>query len=342
MNSVFSYRATIDLRTKQNEVFWDTIANVGDKSAHQFVLDFIDVNGHDVDLTGAVVGLYCIRPDNETVIVDGHVENNCAVAALNDQCYAYTGRVKCTVTVSKDGTMISAVRVWITIGVSSTDAIVDPGEVIPSLPELLAEIATMRQATAAATTAVTNANNAASNATNAASQAGTAAQRANTAAGTANTAAQNANSAASSITGMTVSATKLPPGSNPTAAISDVDGHKHVAFGLVTGDTGAKGDFSRVESTTVYYQNSQDGSTIPTGTWLPEQPATPQGYYLWMKIHRVWTSGQATDDYSVSRMGMDGTGSVRSVMNISPDDGGNISLQTAVSVIADTLRLTFT
>ena len=330
MNSVFSYRATIDLRTKQNELFWDTIANVGDKGAHQFVLNFIDANGNDVNLENANVGLYCIRPDNKTVYIEGSVENNCAVAALTEQCYAFTGRVKCTLTVSQNDTLLSAVRVWITIGVANTDAIVDPGEVIPSIQELLAEIAAMRAATAAATAA-------AQSATSASTQATSAAQSANTAAG-------RAEDAAEEIDGMTVSATELEPGSDPTVDISERDGHKHIAFGIVPGDPGEKGDAgeaARITSQTTYYQNSTSGTQIPTGTWQTTQPETPQGYYLWLKIHRVWNSGQQTDDYSVSRMGIDGMGSVRSVMELSPDITGNISLQNAVSVSGDTLHLDF-
>ena len=330
MNSVFSYRATIDLRTKQNELFWDTIANIGDKGAHQFVLNFIDAEGKDVDLTGAEVGLYCIRPDNKTVYIAGQVENNCAVVALTEQCYAYSGRVKCTVTVSKNGTFISALRVWITIGVSSTDAIVDPGEVIPSLQDLLAEIATMRQVSASASAAAQSANSAATRATSAATGA--------------NSAAENATNAANAINGLTVSASKLPEKSNPEVSISTIDGHKNIHFKLVTGDTGEKGDTgdpARIVSTKVYYQNSVNGSVIPTGTWLETQPATPQGQYLWLKIHRVWNNSQETDEYSVSRMGIDGTGSVKSVMNVSPDAKGNISLSTAVSVDEYTLHLNF-
>ena len=92
---------------------------------------------------------------------------------------------------------------------------------------------------------------------------------------------------------------------------------------------------------TVYYQNSTNGTTIPTGTWSKTQPSTPQGQFLWIKIHKVWNNGQETDEYSVSRMGVDGVGNVRTVMNNSPDSSGNISLAAAVTVVDDTLTLTF-
>ena len=65
---------------------------------------------------------------------------------------------------------------------------------------------------------------------------------------------------------------------------------------------------------------------IIEGRWIPNER---------IKIERIM------DEYSVSRMGMDGTGSVKSVMNVSPDAKGNISLSTAVSVDEYTLHLNF-
>lgn len=52
-------------------------------------------------------------------------------------------------------------------------------------------------------------------------------------------AGEHAERAARAIDEMTVEAVKLPHGADPTAEIEEVDGHKHVTLGLVTGDPGA-------------------------------------------------------------------------------------------------------
>ena len=344
MKTSFVYKTTIDLRRQQHEIFWDTIANVGDQEAHTFMLDFLDEDGNQLDLTGAGVVLYAIRPDNKTVYMEGTVEGKYAVASLDDTCYAYEGKLRCTLVVSKGNVALSAVRVNINIGIANTDAIVDPGETIPSLAELLAQIAVMEAATEAANQATSNANAKADLANAAASTANTAASNANAKATLADNAKDRANTAASAIEGMTVSATGRDAGTSPTVAISDVSGHKNIHFGIPKGDKGEKGDTgdpAEIDEMTVYYQNSINGTTIPTGAWSTTQPVTPQGQFLWIKTHKAWNNGQETDEYSVSRMGIDGRGRVETVMDISPDSSGNISLAAAVTVVDDILTLTF-
>lgn len=108
-------------------------------------------------------------------------------------------------------------------------------------------------AATSATSAATSANEAASSATSAAADASAATIDANTAsencasvsytatvaANSANTAATRAISAAQSLEGMTVAAETLPPSSNAYANVTEINGVKHIAFGLVKGDQGA-------------------------------------------------------------------------------------------------------
>lgn len=61
-----------------------------------------------------------------------------------------------------------------------------------------------------------------------------------------------------------------------------------------------------VASTTVKYQASTSGTTVPTGTWLDEVPAVAAGSYLWTKTTTNYTSGTPTIGYSVARMGLNG------------------------------------
>ena len=61
-----------------------------------------------------------------------------------------------------------------------------------------------------------------------------------------------------------------------------------------------------VASTTVKYQASTSGTTVPIGTWLDDVPAVTAGSYLWTKTTTNYTSGTPTIGYSVARMGVNG------------------------------------
>ena len=61
-----------------------------------------------------------------------------------------------------------------------------------------------------------------------------------------------------------------------------------------------------VKSTTVEYQASISGTTVPTGTWSTTIPSVAQGSYLWTKTTTNYTSGSPTIGYSVARMGVNG------------------------------------
>lgn len=74
---------------------------------------------------------------------------------------------------------------------------------------------------------------------------------------------QNISAAIAKITNMTASASTLAAGQSPTASLSEVDGHYHVAFGIPQGAKGDPGDVSSVNGI------SPDGSgnvTIPNAT----------------------------------------------------------------------------
>lgn len=61
-----------------------------------------------------------------------------------------------------------------------------------------------------------------------------------------------------------------------------------------------------VKSTTVEYQASTSGTTVPTGTWSSTIPTVAQGSYLWARTTTNYTSGTPTVGYSVARMGVNG------------------------------------
>lgn len=92
----------------------------------------------------------------------------------------------------------------------------------------------------------------------------------------------------------------------------------------IKGEKGDTGSPATLVSSQVSYQVGSDGSTLPSGGWSAAVPVVPQGKYLWTRVIQTFNSGNPVIFYSVSRMGMDGLGSVVSVCGISPDAAGNV------------------
>ena len=92
------------------------------------------------------------------------------------------------------------------------------------------------------------------------------------------------------------------------------------------GPTGPQGASVSITSTSVKYQSWADGTTYPTGTWVDNPPTVSQGNYLWTRTIVNYSDESQTVSYSVSRMGIDGSGAVSTVNNLSPDGSGNIQL----------------
>lgn len=149
-------------------------------------------DGSPASLSGSVYG-YVIRADGATVVVQGSLSSNKASITLPTSCYAVVGQISIVI---KVGTTTVGACVGYVYR-STTDTIVDPGSVVPSIAELLALIGDCEAATTAATSA-----------------------------------ASSANSAASAIANMTVGVTEVTAGTAPSAVISDVSGHKHIQFSL--------------------------------------------------------------------------------------------------------------
>lgn len=159
-------------------------------------------NGNPVTLTGNVFG-YIIRADRATVSLQGTINANKAWIDLPESAYAIVGPLQIvlrqTVGTGTAQTKTTLIACTTYVHRTTTDSFIDPGHVVPSLEELLAQIAVMEQATANANTATNRANTAADNANNKANAANTAANNANTKATAADQAATNANNAAESV-----------------------------------------------------------------------------------------------------------------------------------------------
>ena len=173
-------------------------------------------NGQPSNIVGGIVA-YLIRPDEATLIISGQSSSNRAWVDLPASAYVKVGPFSLVI---KNGTTtIGACTGYIYR--STTDEIVDPGHVIPSIEELLAEIENMRSATRAANAAVETANTAAENADTKAAAANTAAGAANTAASNANAKASAANTAASAANTAATNANSKASAANTAASAAN-------------------------------------------------------------------------------------------------------------------------
>ena len=120
--------------------------------------------------------------------------------------------------------------------------------------------------------------------------------------------------------GITASAESIPYSQGASVEVSGGDGQPfNFDFKIPTGKD------LKVLSTIVKYGVSQNSNVQPD-IWYDIIPEIPQAYYLWTRVTLNFSDGTQSIFYSVSRNGLDGTGSVVSVNNISPDAQGNIAL----------------
>mgnify|MGYP006908810227 CR=1 FL=1 len=92
------------------------------------------------------------------------------------------------------------------------------------------------------------------------------------------------------------------------------------------GEKGDTGDAAVITTQTVGYQTSNSGTVVPSGSWTTTIPTVPPGSFLWTRTQLAFNDGSVVTAYSVSRFGIDGTGSVSTVNSISPDGNGNVAL----------------
>lgn len=111
-----------------------------------------------------------------------------------------------------------------------------------------------------------------------------------------------------------------------SAAPTDWKQYKWYRIKGEKGDTGAP---AALVSYSVSYQSADSGTIIPSGTWYSSVPTVAQGKYLWTRIIQTFNTGSPVTFYAVSRMGIDGSGSVSSVCGVSPDSKGNVELTAA-------------
>jgi hypothetical protein len=110
-----------------------------------------------------------------------------------------------------------------------------------------------------------------------------------------------------------------------TAAEAPDDWQQYTWY-QIKGEKGDTGAAATVTGTTVEYMVSDSGTIVPSGSWSTVIPTVPQGKYLWTRVTTTFNTGSPAVSYSVTRMGLDGTGSVSTVNDKSPNESGNVTL----------------
>lgn len=110
----------------------------GDALANRFGIRAFR-NGVAETLGGTCTG-YFIRPDGGTIAIAGTVSENTAYVVLPQACYAYEGQFALAIKVAS-GSVTGTMRIVDgVVSNTTTDTVVDPGTIIPSIETLLAAI----------------------------------------------------------------------------------------------------------------------------------------------------------------------------------------------------------
>lgn len=95
------------------------------------------------------------------------------------------------------------------------------------------------------------------------------------------------------------------------------------------GEKGDTGDPATLISAEIRYQVGDSGTIMPSGSWSESVPPVTPGKFLWTRQVLKFNTGAPITSYSISRFGIDGTGSVSTVAGISPNADGNVPLTAA-------------
>ena len=115
----------------------------------------VSSGGNPVDLSGArVYGYLYFSATQTTILLAGAASGSEASVVLDEACYAMPGYASLVIQLHQDDVRHTVLRVNLCIQRTGTENVIDPGDVLPTLAELLAQIDAMEAATDAARQAV--------------------------------------------------------------------------------------------------------------------------------------------------------------------------------------------
>ena len=287
-----------------------TLLARGDKNANIIKLTVMDGNA-PTDLSGNTAVVLFQRPgDSYVVRCPGSVSGNVISVTLLGDCYIYAGQYYASLILDADGFTRTMLRLAGQIESNGDGPIIDPTGTIPGYEDIARIYAELEASLSRSDDATDSANEAAQNANKKAALANEAAGNANAAADSADEATIRANEASESIEGLTVEASDVSYDQPATATVTDVDGHKRIAFGLRQGVPGP------VPKLTFTGETGEPNTDV-----VITQSGPPEALVVNLKIPQ----------------GVPGTGNVSSVDGVISDTGGNVNLS-AVRYVAQTLE----
>lgn len=288
----------------------ETLLMRGDREANVIELTVMD-GSSPADLSGHTAVVMFQRPgDSDKIRCPGSISGNVISVPLLADCYAYSGQYYASLVLNVSGFTRTMLRLAGHVESNGDGPVVDPTGTIPGYEDIARIYAELEASLEESEAATSSANAAAQNANREAEAANLAASNANNKAGVADAAAENANAAAESIENMTVSATDVAYDQNATATVTDVNGHKHIAFEL---RQGIPGD---VPTITFAVKTGEPGTDVQV-----EQSGAPDAPTVTLTIPR----------------GNSGEGAVSSVDGLMPGSDGNVALD-AVRYVVQTLE----
>lgn len=110
----------------------------GDQLANRFGVRLLR-NGEPESISGTCSG-YFIRPDGGTVVITGTISGNTAYVDLPQTCYTYEGQFALAIKITS-GSATGTMRIIDgVVSNTTTDTLVDPGTILPSIESLIASI----------------------------------------------------------------------------------------------------------------------------------------------------------------------------------------------------------
>jgi len=152
-NIVINKTAFLDAPITVDSLHGMTFTN--ESGAHQFVISAMQ-GGNPLALTGSVSARF-MRANNTTILLTGSVTNGKAVITLHQDCYNVPGRFQLAIFNTVSGTTTCIYAAIGTVQRTVAGDLIDSGEAVPDISELLAQIDACEQATAAANAAATKA-----------------------------------------------------------------------------------------------------------------------------------------------------------------------------------------
>lgn len=124
----------------------------GDQQAHRFTIScYRNHFRESVDLTDAKVHGYFVLNGKETLLLEGTTSGNAATLTLPAACYALACGFSLVIKLRLADVVHTVLWYQGKVCPTSTDEVIDPGQVLPALDELLAQIDLLEQTTTKAT-----------------------------------------------------------------------------------------------------------------------------------------------------------------------------------------------